>query len=108
MARPVSTQHPDAASPGRSTIACGLIILVVILLAGRRKVFDGFQFYLACLLYAGFRFAVDFTRYYAPNDRVGMLSHNQVVCILLFAVCAVLILRNLRSVRHALEQAPAQ
>jgi phosphatidylglycerol:prolipoprotein diacylglycerol transferase len=79
--------------------ACGLIIVGVVLLAGRRKLFDGFQFYLACLLYAIFRFAIDFTRVYSPRERFGPLSHNQVVCIGLFAVCAALIVNGLRLAR---------
>jgi phosphatidylglycerol:prolipoprotein diacylglycerol transferase len=74
----------------------GLAIAAIVLLAARRnKVFDGFQFYLVGVLYAVLRFAVDFTRHYETSEKLGPLSHNQVVCIALFAVFGGLILRNL-------------
>jgi len=89
--------------------ACGLIILALVLLAGRRKTFDGFLLSLVCVLYAASRFAIDFTRDYGPEERVGMLSHTQVVCIALFAVCGALIVRNLRLPNHPhrLQHAPS-
>ncbi len=73
----------------------GLAIAIIVLLAGRRKLFDGFLFYLTGLLYAIMRFAVDFTRYYGPDERFGALSHNQVVCIALFVVFGGLILKQM-------------
>lgn len=72
----------------------GLAIAVIVLLAGRKKLFDGFEFYLTGILYAILRFAADFTRYYAPSEKLGMLSHNQIVCIGLFVVFGGLMLRH--------------
>ena len=78
----------------------GLLILAVVLFAERRKTFDGFQFYLVCLLYAAARFAVDFTRHYGPGERLGSLSHNQVVCTVVFVVVGALIVKNLRLLKR--------
>ncbi|MBD3343591.1 MAG: hypothetical protein GF401_00855 [Chitinivibrionales bacterium] len=74
--------------------AGGLIIGITILLAGRKKLFTGFEFYLTGLLYSILRFAVDFTRFYAPDEKLGGLSHNQIVCIVLFLIFTGLILKN--------------
>lgn len=75
--------------------AGGLVMALILLFAIRRKMFDGFQFYLVGLMYSVLRFAVDFTRYYGEGERLGPLSHNQVVCIILFAVFGGLIMKNL-------------
>ncbi len=64
----------------------GLVIAGIVLLAGRKKTFHGFQFYLVGLLYAVLRFIIDLTRFYPPSERLGPLSHNQVLCIGLFAL----------------------
>lgn len=73
----------------------GLVIGLTILLVGRFKPFCGLQFYLVGLFYAILRFCVDFSRYYSANEHVGPLSHNQIVCIILFIVFAGLILKNI-------------
>ncbi|MFP4013220.1 MAG: prolipoprotein diacylglyceryl transferase [Chitinispirillaceae bacterium] len=72
----------------------GLIIGIVVLLVGRKKPFAGLQFYLVGLLYSVLRFMVDFSRVYMPSEKLGPLSHNQVVCIFMFIVFGGLILRN--------------
>ena len=72
----------------------GLLIGLIILMVGRMKPFTGLQFYLAGLLYCVLRFVVDFSRYYSANEHVGPLSHNQIVCIVLFIVFTGLILKN--------------
>lgn len=73
----------------------GLAILAIVLLAERRvKLRDGCRFYLVMVLYAVLRFLVDLTRHYGAGETLGALSHNQVVCLVLFAVFGVLILRN--------------
>jgi len=90
-------QHAHAASLHPSQLyesAGGLLIALIVLLAGRRKLFDGFAFYLTGLLYSVLRFCVDFTRHYEPGEHLGPLSHNQVVCIVLFVVFGGLILRQ--------------
>lgn len=74
----------------------GLAIAAIVLLAARRgKIFDGFQFYLVWLLYAVLRFGVDFTRHYEAGEKLGPLSHNQVICIAMVAIFGGLILKNL-------------
>ncbi len=89
--------HASGLHPSQLYLSIGgLAIAAIVLLAGRRgKLFDGFQFYLVGLLYSVLRFAVDFTRHYEVTEKLGPLSHNQVVCIVLFAVFGGLILRNL-------------
>ncbi len=72
----------------------GLIIGITILLVSKRKSFPGFQFYLTVVMYAILRFSVDFTRFYEPSERIATLSHNQIVCIILFVIFLGLILKN--------------
>ncbi|HUI91679.1 MAG TPA: prolipoprotein diacylglyceryl transferase [Chitinivibrionales bacterium] len=72
----------------------GLLIVVIILLVGTRKTFPGFRLYLTGIMYAVLRFAVDFTRFYTPQERLGPLSHNQIVCIVFFILFSGLILRH--------------
>jgi prolipoprotein diacylglyceryltransferase len=66
-----------------------------VLWAGRKKLFDGFLFYLTGLLYSVLRFIVDFMRHYEAGEKLGILSHNQIVCIALFAVFGGLVLKQL-------------
>jgi phosphatidylglycerol---prolipoprotein diacylglyceryl transferase len=73
----------------------GLIMALIILFAFRRKIFDGFHFYLTAVMYSVLRFGVDFTRHYQVGEKLGPLSHNQVVCILIFAIFGGLILKSL-------------
>jgi len=75
--------------------AGGLLIVLAVLLVERKKFFQGFLFYSAGLLYAVLRFIVDFSRFYGANERLGGLSHNQIVCIILFVIFGGLILRGL-------------
>ena len=80
----------------------GFFMVLTVLLIGRRKPFNGFLFYLAGLMYTVIRFLVDFSRFYdAQTERIGGLSHNQVICIIFFIVFAVLILRGLLFKPHA-------
>ena len=75
--------------------AGGLVIAAVIFIIGTRKVFIGFQFYMLGILYAVLRFFVDCSRYYSPDERpFGVLSHNQVICIVMFVIFGGLILKN--------------
>jgi phosphatidylglycerol:prolipoprotein diacylglycerol transferase len=75
--------------------AGGLVILAVILLVARKKTFPGFQFYLMGIMYSILRFAIDFTRFYTPQEKLGPLSHNQIVCIVFFILFAGLVLKNI-------------
>jgi phosphatidylglycerol:prolipoprotein diacylglycerol transferase len=75
--------------------AGGLAIAGIIIAMGKRKPFVGFHFYLTGLLYSVLRFIVDFTRVYGTDERLGPLSHNQVVCIVLFVIFGGLILKNI-------------
>lgn len=74
--------------------AGGLLVVLVLLLAEKKKPFTGFMFYSVGLLYSVLRFAVDFSRFYGPGERLAGLSHNQIVCIVLFIVFGGLILRG--------------
>ena len=75
--------------------AGGLLIGLIILFVGTRKALPGLQFYLVGLLYSVLRFCIDFTRFYGTGERLGGLSHNQVVCIALFIIFGGLILKSL-------------
>ncbi|MFP4417956.1 MAG: prolipoprotein diacylglyceryl transferase [Chitinispirillaceae bacterium] len=72
----------------------GLFIAILVLWAGRKKFFDGFEFYLTGILYAISRFSIDFTRYYSPDEQIAGLSHNQIVCIGLFVVFGGMLLKG--------------
>ncbi len=74
--------------------AGGLFILLAVIFVGTKKFFTGFQFYLMVVLYSVLRFLVDFTRYYAEDERIASLSHNQIVCIVIFVIFMGLILKN--------------
>jgi phosphatidylglycerol:prolipoprotein diacylglycerol transferase len=74
--------------------AGGLVMLLLILAAGRIKTFSGLQFLVMGLLYSILRFIVDFSRYYGPNEQLAGLSHNQIVCIVLFVIFGGLILKG--------------
>jgi phosphatidylglycerol:prolipoprotein diacylglycerol transferase len=75
--------------------AGGIAIAVILLLAGRSKrAFAGLQFYLLIVLYALMRFFIELTRVYTPSEKVGPLTHNQVICIVLFAVFGGIIVKN--------------
>jgi len=75
--------------------AGGIAIAAILLLAVRSKrAFTGLQFYLLIVLYALMRFFIELTRVYTPSEKVGPLTHNQVICIVLFAVFGGLIVRN--------------
>jgi phosphatidylglycerol---prolipoprotein diacylglyceryl transferase len=82
--------------------AGGLLIVLAVLLIERKKFFQGVLFYSTGLLYAVLRFMVDFSRYYGANERLGGLSHNQIVCIILFIIFGGLILRGLMFKEEAL------
>jgi len=75
--------------------AGGLVIALIVLAVGRKKTFEGLQFFLVGLLYAVLRFFIDFTRFYSNQERLGGLSHNQIVCIVMFIVFGGLILKNI-------------
>jgi phosphatidylglycerol:prolipoprotein diacylglycerol transferase len=72
----------------------GLVIALIILLVSTRKTFVGFRFFLTGLMYSVLRFIVDCTRFYTPHEKLGPLSHNQVICIVFFVLFSGLILRN--------------
>jgi len=72
----------------------GLLIMIIVLLVGRRRPFKGFQFYLMGILYAVLRFGDDFLRFYSPGERLFSLSHNQIVCIGLLVIFGGLILKH--------------
>jgi phosphatidylglycerol:prolipoprotein diacylglycerol transferase len=73
----------------------GLLIAIIVLAVGRKKTVAGVQFYLVGILYSLLRFGVDFTRFYSPQERLGSLSHNQIVCILFFILFTGLMLKGM-------------
>jgi phosphatidylglycerol:prolipoprotein diacylglycerol transferase len=74
----------------------GLVILVLVLTVGRRwKRWEGLQFYMVIVMYTILRFLVELTRHFEPGERLGPLTHNQVVCIVLLVVFGGLTLRTL-------------
>lgn len=75
--------------------AGGLLIVIIVLAVGKFKIFTGFQFYITGILYTILRFFVDFSRHYEANEKIGVLSHNQVVCIVLFIIFGGLIIREI-------------
>lgn len=75
--------------------AGGLVIGITILILGKKQAFRGLEFYIAGLMYTILRFAVDFSRFYGVNERLGPFSHNQVVCMVLFVIFGGLILRSI-------------
>ena len=75
--------------------AGGLVIALTILAIGYAKPFAGLQFYLTGIMYTILRFAVDFSRHYETNERIGNLSHNQILCIVLFIVFTGLVVKEL-------------
>lgn len=88
-------QHASGLIPSQLYLSAGgLIIAIIVLLINKKKIFAGFQFYLTIVLYSVLRFLVDFTRYYAEDERIATLSHNQIVCIVIFVIFAGLILKN--------------
>jgi len=89
-------QHASGLIPSQLYLSAGgLLIALTVLLVGRKKIFEGFQFYLTIVLYSVLRFAVDFTRFYQEDERIATLSHNQIVCIIIFIIFAGLILKNI-------------
>jgi phosphatidylglycerol:prolipoprotein diacylglycerol transferase len=87
--------------------AGGLLMFLIILAAGRLKTFPGFQFHLMGLLYSVLRFIVDFSRHYEANERLAGLSHNQIVCIVLFVIFSGLILKGFLFKDEVAAQHPA-
>jgi phosphatidylglycerol:prolipoprotein diacylglycerol transferase len=74
----------------------GLALLVVLLTAGRSwKRWEGFQFYMVFLLYSVLRFFVEYTRHFEAGEMLGPFTHNQVVCLVLFAASGFHVLRSL-------------
>lgn len=74
----------------------GLVMLVILLTAGRKwRRWEGLQFYMVILLYTVLRFMVEYTRHFEPGEMLGPFTHNQVVCLVLFAASGSLVLRSL-------------
>lgn len=74
--------------------AGGLVMALIVLGIGNCVKIVGFQFYLIGIMYTILRFAVDFSRHYELSEKVGPLSHNQIVCIVLFVLFSVLLVKQ--------------
>jgi phosphatidylglycerol---prolipoprotein diacylglyceryl transferase len=72
----------------------GLLMAIIIILVGMKKTFPGLRFFLVGIMYSMLRFGVDFTRFYTAQEKIGPLSHNQIVCIAFFVLFSGLILKN--------------
>lgn len=85
----------------------GLLLFALVMTGGRAwRRWEGLQFYGVITLYAVLRFLVELTRHFEPGERLGPLTHNQVVCVVLFAIFGGLALRTLSArPRTALERA---
>ncbi|RME10127.1 MAG: prolipoprotein diacylglyceryl transferase, partial [Aquificota bacterium] len=73
---------------------------LILLLAYRRKPFDGFVFSLYMLLYGILRFSLEFYRGVTPPIPGVGLTWNQVVALLMVFASVVLALWLLREKRH--------
>ncbi|MEJ5339298.1 MAG: prolipoprotein diacylglyceryl transferase [Aquificaceae bacterium] len=77
-----------------------ILIFLILLLAYRRKPFDGFVFSLYMLLYGILRFSLEFYRGVTPPIPGVGLTWNQVVALLMVFASVVLALWLLREKRH--------
>jgi phosphatidylglycerol:prolipoprotein diacylglycerol transferase len=66
--------------------AGGLAIGIIILARGGRKSPPGSAFFLTVVLAVILSFVVDWTRYYPPLERWGLLSHSQIAGLALLTV----------------------
>jgi len=81
--------------------AGGLAVALAVYLVGRSgKAFVGLQFYMLVVLYAIMRFFIELTRVYTKSEMVGPFTHNQVICIALFAIFGWLIVKNFTAGKH--------
>ncbi|MCD6163515.1 MAG: prolipoprotein diacylglyceryl transferase [candidate division Zixibacteria bacterium] len=74
--------------------AAGFILFGLILLLERKKTFHGFTFWLAVMLYSGWRFIIDFIRYYEDSmifASIGDINftRNQFLCICLIIIAII-------------------
>ena len=99
-----AAQHATGLIPSQLYLSAGgLLIAIIVILIGKKKIFEGFQFYLTIVLYSILRFVVDFTRFYQEDEKIATLSHNQIVCIVIFVIFAGLILKNYIFTKESLE-----
>jgi phosphatidylglycerol:prolipoprotein diacylglycerol transferase len=81
--------------------AGGIIIAVALYLVGRSKFyFTGLQFYLLVVMYAALRFYIETVRY-IEVPKIWGLSHNQLICIVLFLAFGGIIIKKFRAVINA-------
>ncbi len=65
--------------------AGGFLVFATLLLWERRPAPEGSTFGRFLLLYGLVRFAIDFTRYYEPDQMIGALTNNQWISVALIA-----------------------
>jgi len=82
-------------------------MFAVLLLAERRRRFEGFIFLLALVLYSIERFFVDMTRFYDAESTLYLLglspSINQVISLVVFVIALVIIIFKYRRTAKSLE-----
>ncbi|KMQ50818.1 Prolipoprotein diacylglyceryl transferase [Chitinispirillum alkaliphilum] len=74
--------------------AGGLVMALILFWVGTKKPFTGLQFYLTIIMYSVLRFFVELTRYYSASEKIGPLTHNQVISIFFVLLGSALILRH--------------
>jgi phosphatidylglycerol:prolipoprotein diacylglycerol transferase len=88
--------------------ATGLLILLVLLAFDRGRRAQGQVFALYLILDSAGRFALDFFRYYETNAYVvGGLTVNQIICIGLFGIGLLLLVRRPTAARIAAAEPPS-
>jgi phosphatidylglycerol---prolipoprotein diacylglyceryl transferase len=99
--------------PSQLLLCVGLLVVagVLLLLERRCRLGPGWLFGLFLVLQGAIRYAVDFTRYYDPNDRIASLgpllqSRSQVVALVLLALGLILLVRGMRTGGPAREGTP--
>ena len=78
-----------------------MFLILLIIEKYKKKRAPGYLFWVFLILYSGWRFFVDFLRYYDPKAYlVWGLTHNQILSILIFLGAVGVILKNEFSKRH--------
>jgi phosphatidylglycerol:prolipoprotein diacylglycerol transferase len=80
------------------SLAC-LGIFAILLWLGRARRFDGFLFWVFILLYSGFRFMIEYLRYYDTNFIFGIFTVSQIISVILFGVAGFALLKGKAGLR---------
>lgn len=81
--------------------SAGILLFLICIIAGRKKIFPGFELYLAGLLYFTMNFFIDFYRVYPDQNQFVFFSYNQIASIVLFILFATLLFQGAYQRRQA-------